>query len=164
MRIGFAGKGLVYIVVAGFSLYAIWHGGRAQNTASALSQLETTAWGTGTLFLIFLGMIGFAIWSLVDSVYDLDNRGADAKGIAARSGMIGAAVIHLAISALAFSLLFTGGNQGGDSSMGKAVATVMGWPGGRWIIGGAGLVVFGVGTYFVVEGVKEKYREYLQAN
>ena len=164
MRIGFAGKGLVYMTVAGFSLYAIWRGGQAQSTESALSQLETTIWGKGTLFLIFLGMIAFAVWSLVDSLYDLDNRGTDPKGVAARSGMIGAALVHLAIGALAFSLLFTGRKEEGESSIANAVTTVMSWPGGRWIIGIAGLVVLGVGSYFVLDGIKEKYREYIQAN
>ncbi len=30
MRAGYAGRGLVYLAVAGFSLYAVWRGGQAQ--------------------------------------------------------------------------------------------------------------------------------------
>jgi hypothetical protein len=164
MRTGFAGKGLVYMIVAAFSLFAIWRGGQAQATSSALSQLETTGWGKAVLFLIFLGMVSFAVWSLIDSIYDLDNRGTDAKGVAARSGMIGAALVHLTIGALAFSLLFAGRKQADDSSIAYAVTTVMGLPAGRWVIGVAGLVVLGVGGYFVMDGAKEKYWKYLQAN
>ncbi|MCG6112733.1 MAG: DUF1206 domain-containing protein, partial [Paracoccus sp.] len=35
MRVGYAGKGLVYLAVAGVSLRSIWRGGEAQDTSSA---------------------------------------------------------------------------------------------------------------------------------
>ena len=40
----------------------------------------------------------------------------------------------------------------------------MGWPGGRWLVGLAGLTVVGAGVVFLVNAWKEKYREHLQAN
>ena len=59
MRLGYAGRGLVYLVVSGFSLYAIIRGGQAKGTSSALSQLESAPWGTVVLLAIFVGMVAF---------------------------------------------------------------------------------------------------------
>src|SRR5262249_20870031 len=64
MRVGYAGRGLVYLTVGGFSLYAIWRGEQPQGTASTLSQLETTGWGSMILLLIFLGTLAFAVWNV----------------------------------------------------------------------------------------------------
>lgn len=164
MRVGYAGRGLVYLTVAGFSLYAMWRGEQPQGTASTLSQLETTGWGSMVLLLIFLGTLGFAVWNVIDSLYGLENGGADGEGVVARAGKIITALIYGGVGGTAFLLLFAGGRRGGNSSIANWTATVMGWPGGRWLVGLAGLVVVGAGVVFFVNGWKEKYREHLQAN
>jgi hypothetical protein len=87
MRVGY-GRGLVYLAVAGFSLYAIWRGEQPQGTASTLSQLETTGWGRMVLLRIFLGTLAFAAWNVIDTFYQLENRAADGEGIVARVGKI----------------------------------------------------------------------------
>jgi large-conductance mechanosensitive channel len=164
MRVGYAGQGLVYLAVAGFSLYAIWRGEQPQGTASTLSQLETTGWGSMVLLLIFLGTLAFAVWNVTNSLYDLENSGAGSAGIVARVGKIITALIYGGVGGLAFSLLFAGGRRGGDSSIANWTGAVMGWPGGRWLVGLVGLIVAGAGVFFVVNGWKEKYQEHLQAN
>src|SRR4051794_27325108 len=97
MRVGFAGRGLVYLAVASFSLYAIWRGGRAQGTAPVLRHLEDSIAGDIMLALIGLGMLAFAVWLAVDSAYDLDASGSDAKGIAARLGLAISGVVAAGI-------------------------------------------------------------------
>lgn len=164
MRAGYAGRGIVYLVVAGFSLFAIWQGGQAQGTSSALAQLEGSLWGKAVLFLIFLGMLAYAVWRYLDAAYDLEAYGSDGKGIVARIGMVVTGTVHLAIGFSAFILLFTAGGEGGGSSIASAVDTVMGWPGGRWIVGLAGLATIGAGIYYAIKAWKEKYREHLSAN
>ncbi|WP_424931799.1 DUF1206 domain-containing protein [Amaricoccus macauensis] len=167
MRAGYAGRGVVYLVVAGFSLFALWHGGQAKGTSSALAQLERSTWGGLVLFLIFVGMVAYAIWRSLDATYDLEEYGTDGKGMVARAGMIVTGINHLALGIAAFLLLFTSGSGeggGGSSSIVKAVDTVMGWPAGRWLVGIAGLATLGAGIYYGIKAVKEKYREHLRAN
>lgn len=167
MRAGYAGRGVVYLVVAGFSLFALWHGGQAKGTSSALAQLERSTWGGFVLFLIFVGMVAYAIWRSLDATYDLEEYGKDGKGMVARAGMIVTGIIHLALGIAAFLLLFTSGSGeggGGSSSIVKAVDTVMGWPAGRWLVGIAGLATLGAGIYYGIKALKEKYREHLRAN
>jgi heme/copper-type cytochrome/quinol oxidase subunit 2 len=164
MRVGYAGRGLVYLTVAGFSLYAIWRGEQPQETASTLSQLETTGWGSMVLLLIFLGTLAFTVWNVIVALYRLEKGGADGEGIVARAGKIITALIYGGVGGTAFSLLFAGGRRGDDSSIANWTAAVMGWPGGRWLVGLAGLTVVGAGVVFLVNAWKEKYREHLQAN
>jgi uncharacterized protein DUF1206 len=164
MRVGYAGRGLVYLVLAGFSLYAISRGARPPGAASSLSQLETTRWGTVVLVMICLGAFAFAVWNVVDALYDLENRGADGKGIVARAAKIITAVIYATIGSVAFSLVFTGDNRGASSSISRWTAAMMNWPGGRWIVGIIGLIIIGTGVVLVVNGWKEKYRQHLQGN
>ncbi len=164
MRAGYAGRGIVYLVVAGFSLFAIWQGGTAEGTTSALARLENTVWGGFVLFLIFAGMLAYAVWRYLDAAFDLETYGADAKGLAARLGMVVTGTVHLALGISAFALLFLSGGSGGGSSIPKAVDTVMGWPAGRWIVGLAGLATLGAGLYYLVKATKQKYRDHLRAN
>ncbi|MGD9617208.1 MAG: DUF1206 domain-containing protein [Alphaproteobacteria bacterium] len=174
MRAGFAGRGLVYLAVALFSLYAIWQGRQAQGTTSALRNLEASVAGGIVLALIALGMLAFAVWCAVEAFYDLDARGSDAKGIAARIGMIVSGLVALGISGAALSLLLAdlgasgsvagSGSGTGRSHIEQGVAAVLGWPAGRWIVGAVGLAIVGSGIAQLVEGWTEKYRRYLIAN
>jgi hypothetical protein len=179
MRVGYAGRGLVYLAVALFSLYAIWRGGRAQGTSPVLKHLENSAAGDIVLALIGVGLLAFAIWRAVEAIYDLDARGSDIGGIAARGTLIVSGVVALGISGAALLLLLgdlgggkveaaaaaaSGGSAAGGSQIDHAVATVMGWPGGRWIVGIVGLVIVGSGIFQFVRAGRETYRRHLVAN
>lgn len=163
MRAGYAGRGLVYVVVAGISLYSIWRGGQARDTSSALAWLENTPGGALLLVLILLGMLAYALWRALDAAYDLEEYGSEGKGIAARLGMVVTGLLHLGIGILAFSLLFGGGDDGG-SSVPRYVGTVMQWPGGRFLIGAVAVLILGAAVYYVDKGWNEKYRRHLRAN
>lgn len=163
MQAGYAGRGLVYLIVAGISLYSLWRGGQAMDTESALGWLENTLWGGVLLVLILLGMVCYALWRAVDSIWDLEAYGSGGKGMVARIGMLVTGLIHLGIGALAFSLLF-GSGGGGGSSIPKYVGTVMQWPGGRWIIGVAALLILGAAVYYVHKGWSGEFRKNLRAN
>ena len=163
MRAGYSGRGLVYLVVAGISLYSIWRGGQAQDTSSALGWLENTVGGGVLLFLILLGMLAYALWRVLDAAYDLEQYGSGGKGVVARLGMVVTGLVHLGVGILAFSLLFGSGQDGG-SSIPRYVGEVMRWPGGRWIVGTAALLILGAGGYYLHKGWNATYRKHLRAN
>ena len=164
MRAGYAGRGLTYLVVAGFSLWAIWQGGEAQGTGSALSRLETTTGGDVLLALIFLGLLSYAAWRLLAAALDLDAHGKEAKGVVARVGMAVSGLVHLGLAIGALGLLLSAGGSEGESRIREWVGTVMAWPGGRWLVGLAGLAVMGAGARYIVEGWTVGYERYLAAS
>ncbi|SFG07818.1 protein of unknown function [Palleronia marisminoris] len=164
MRTGYAGRALVYIVVAGISLWAILHGGQGQGTSSAFARLESAPFGKVVLFAIFVGMVAYAIWRLVDAIWDLETYGSDGEGMIARVGMCVTGLIHLAIGIGALLIVFTASGGDGQSSISKAAEVVLGWPGGRWILGAMGLATIGAGLYYGKKAYKREYRKHLRSN
>ena len=163
MRTGYAGRALVYLVVAGVSIWAILHGGQAQGAGSAFARLESAPFGKVVLVAIFVGMAAYAIWRLLDAAWDLEAYGSDGEGIVARIGMCVTGLVHLAIGIGALLLVFTSGG-GGESGISKAAGMVMGWPGGRWILGAMGLATIGAGLYYGKKAYKRDYRKHLMGN
>jgi hypothetical protein len=165
LRAVYPGRGLVYLAVAGFSLWAIWQGGSADGTESALAKLENSAWGKVVLVGIALGLAAYAAWRVIDAWFDLERHGTEAKGLVARAGMVVTGLIHLALGVAAVSaLLGGGGGGGGESSLASAASTVMGWPGGRWLVGLAGLLTLGAAAYYGQKAWKASYRSNLYGN
>jgi len=164
MRAGYAGRGIVYLVVAGVSLYTLWARGHAAGTSEALSSIRDSAWGIPVLVLIALGMLAYAIWRVVDATYDLEDYGTDAKGIIARAGMLVTGTLHLTIGILAVIALFKLSDGGSGSGLSDAVSKVMALPAGRALVALAGLVTIGAGLYYLHKAWKRKYREVLASN
>ena len=164
MRAGYAGRALVYVVVAGISLWSIMRGGSGSGTSSAFAQMESAPFGKVVLLLIFMGMLAYAVWRLIDAIWDLECYGSDGKGIVARLGMLVTGSIHLILGVGALLLVFTSGSGGGESGISKAAGMVLGLPGGRWILGIAGIVTLGAGLYYFKKAYDRAYRQHLQGN
>lgn len=161
MRAGYVGRGLTYLAVAGFSLWAIWHGGDAQGTSEALAQLETKIGGGIALFVIAVGLLAYAVWRLLAAALDLDAHGTSARGVLARLGAAIGGAIHLGLAAGAAGLLLKTAQSGDGAAIEIWVERVMAWPGGRWLIGAVGLGIIGAGMKFLVEAWTESYERVL---
>lgn len=164
MRAGYAGRGIVYVAVAGLSLWAIWSGGQAEGTEGIFARLETSAWGMLVLVLIAIGLFCYAAWRLLCAAYDLEDYGDDAKGMIARAGQVTTGVIHAAIGVGALLALIGSGGDGGKSSVAKATEWVMGLPAGPTIVVVGGAITIGAGLYYLYKAWTEKYRRHLMAN
>ncbi|MBO6603514.1 MAG: DUF1206 domain-containing protein [Roseicyclus sp.] len=162
MRAGYAGRGIVYIVVAGLSLWAIFRGGDAEGTGSAFSTLSASPFGWVLLALIVLGMAAYAIWRILDAAMDLEDYGTDAKGLIARAGMVVTGLVHSAIGVLAVSLIIGASRSGGGIE--QAVAAVLRMPGGRWIIAFAAICTLGAALYYLQKALRRTYRDKLRAS
>ncbi|OWU79978.1 membrane protein [Loktanella sp. 22II-4b] len=167
MRAGYAGRGLVYLVIAGFALFAIARGERAEGTGSALEKLETSAWGLVVLALIAAGMAAYAVWRLVDAWFDLEDYGHEIKGVIARIGMVVTGLIHLAIGFAAAAVLFTRfdtDKPGSGSTIAEWTAKIMSLPAGIQMVGIAGALTVGAGIYYTVKAVGRTYQDHLRSN
>ncbi|NDW00826.1 DUF1206 domain-containing protein [Salipiger sp. PrR002] len=160
MRAGYSGRGLVYLVVAGVSLWSILHGGQAEGTSEAMQSLQG-GWGTAVIVLIALGMLAYAVWRLVDCIWDLEAYGRGAKGLIARAGMLVTGGAHLGIGILAATLLI--GRSGGSSGK-QMLDSVLQNPAGQIAVGIAGVLTVAAGGFYLMKAVKEKYRNHLKAN
>ena len=163
MRAGYGGRGLTYVVIAGFSLWAIWSGGSAQGTESALARLQGTPGGFIVLGLIAAGLFAYFLWRVIDAVFDLEDYGTDAEGVVARLGMVITGAIHGALGVAALTVMM-GSGSGGGSGVSDMTKQVMELPFGRLLVGVAGVATVGAGIYYLHKSWKETYREDLHAN
>lgn len=165
MRLGYAGRAITYVAIAGLSLWAIWQGGEAQGTSAALKSIETSPFGMVILLAIGIGMLCYTTWRILDGVADLEDEGSDASGYLARAGMVVTGLIHAAIGFAAIALVMGRGGAGGDTSrIEQATQTIMAAPFGAWLIGAAGVITFGTGIYYLHKAWSKSYQTKLTAN
>lgn len=164
MRAGYAGRGATYLAVAGLSLWAIWRGGDAQGTESALTTLSSSAWGVAALWFIGAGLLAYAVWRGIDATADLERYGTEAKGLVARAGMVVTGLIHAALGASAIGLALGDRSGGGRGGVTEAVDWALNLPAGRWIVGFAALCTLGAAIYYVAKGIRAGHRKHLGAN
>jgi hypothetical protein len=129
-RVGFAARGLLYLIVGYLALQL----GRAEDAGGALDYIADEAGGL-VLVLLALGFVAYGIWRTVDAIFDTQHKGKDAKGIIGRlaGGLSG--FIHLGFAFTAAKLAL-GGGSGSDSSdkAESGAAAAMSLPGGDVIL------------------------------
>lgn len=145
-RAGYAARGFVYLLLGWIALST----GRALSTDDAVAEVEKLPGSSLILPLLAVGLFGYALFKLYAAAIDLDHKGDDSKGRAAR---IGSAIGGLAYLGLAwFALKVLLGDAQGDASRaagsigaGQDAATDMAqMPGGDWLLILAALVVIGI--------------------
>ena len=92
-RIGFAARGLLYVVIA----LLVLRTGRAESPSGALEYLGQ---GGGRLLLgvMAAGLFAYGLWRLADAAFDVERHGADGKGALERLGAGASGVVHLLLA------------------------------------------------------------------
>ena len=163
-RFGYVAKGFVYAAIGVLALLAAFSaGGKTTDTSGALQTIANQPFGQILLALIAVGLVGYAIWRLIEAFNDPDNKGSDAKGIFSRLGYALSGLVYLGVAFNAALLAFgsNSGSSGGSSSKQDWTATVMQQPFGRWLVGIGGALVIGIGFYRIYQAYKTKFRKKL---
>lgn len=142
-RLGFAARGLVYIVIG----LLVLGSGRAEDPSGALEYLAT---GTGRwlLILIIAGFVAYGAWRLIDALLNTEMHEQSAKGLRERLGAGASGVVHLLLAWQAVRLL-----QGASSGGGGGGQV----PGGETGLLIAGLVLAGVGVFQLIKAAKASF-------
>ena len=158
-RAGYAAKGILYLVIGLLAFQAaVGSGGKVGGSKGALSALEGGgAFGTVLLWVIFAGLIGYALWQFFRAAMDPEDEGTDAKGVVKRIFFAVSGVIHAALAVWVFTHLLGESSSGGAAGGGPGgsgggtqglVSAVLGWgTAGRLLVGlvGVGVAGFGIG-------------------
>lgn len=136
-RIGFAARGLLYLIIGYLALKL----GRTEDAGGALEHVSREAGGL-VLGALALGFVAYGIWRITDAIFDTQDKGRDAKGIAGRLAGALSGLIHLGLAFTAAKLAL-GGRSGGDSSDSaeSGAAAAMSLPGGDLLLYAAAAIL-----------------------
>ncbi len=132
-RIGLMARAVVYALVAGLMLRAVFlptSGGGAEGgdegvrPSEAFQWLETEIYGNILLAAIGLGLALYAVWRFVQAGADTGGEGHDPKGVLARAGMAASGAGYALVGLAAVSVMFGRDQSGGG---GGATKTVTQW-------------------------------------
>lgn len=168
-RVGYVAKGVLYGTIGALAASAAMGiGGRTTDTRGAMSTVVSAPMGRAMLGIIALGLLGYAVWRVVEGVLDPERRGDDVKGLLLRASFVVRGFAHavLAWSAMLFALGRTrfsrgGGTEGGEQAR-SATATAMDVPGGgEWLVWAAAAGFLGYGLYQLYKAITAKLSKQL---
>lgn len=149
VRIGVLARGMTYGVVGALALaLALGAGtdGTAPDQQGALTLIARAPLGKAALVVIALGLLAYALWKLVLAVEGRGPQGGGGPGVRDRIANLAGAAGYLLFFAVALRVLI--GSSGGSSQAPRHTAAgVLGWPGGQWLVGAAGVVMIAVSIY-----------------
>ena len=156
-RLGYASKALVYAIVGYLALAAaLERGGRVTDTSGALRVVFQQPFGRFLLVVLAAGLCGYAVWRILDAIFDPDRHGTEFKGLVTRIGNVVRALVYGALGLEAFKLFRgLGGSSGREAE--AWTARFFDLPLGEWLVGIAGLIVAIYGVSEVISAFKGGY-------
>ena len=136
VRLGFAARGLVYLLVGYLALSA---NRGEKGPEGAMSWLQDVPLGVPLLYLSALGLLAYARYRLASLLFDVDNHGTSGKGVASRVGHGASGVAHLMLAWTAFQ--FAQGDKQSPSGGGaeEAAGSLLTFSFGSLLLGVIGL-------------------------
>ncbi|WP_114781583.1 DUF1206 domain-containing protein [Botryobacter ruber] len=164
-QVGLTAKGVVYCIVGALAFMAAFEiNGTSEQSAGKQGVFRfilEQPYGQVLLALIAIGMLCYAIWRFIQAVKDTENRGSDAKGIAARVGYAFSGVVYggLAFYAATLALGSSGGSGGGGSgdSRQSFARELLSQPYGIWLLSAVALGIIGTGIYQIYRAYSGRY-------
>lgn len=158
-RLGYAAKGIVYGVIGLLALQAALGSGSPNiSQTTAFQSILTQPFGRFLLWIVLIGLIGYALWRLLQSVLDPEYEGRQKTGLIKRVGYFISGVTYLALAYLAYQTV-QGHSTASSGSTSDITAKVMRMPGGQILIGVVGIVILGVGLYAIYSAYQKTFEK-----
>jgi len=141
VRLGFAARGLVYLLIGYLALTAE----RTENgPENAFDWLQDVPLGVPILYLAAAGLLGYGLYRLCSLLFDVENHGTNAEGIAMRVGHGASGLAHLMLAWTAFQFA-QGAKQApsGGATEEAAAATLLSFSFGSLVLGLIGIAFVG---------------------
>jgi len=152
--VGFAAKGLLYLVVGYLALRIAFgeSGGQEADNSGALQLVAQNPGGTVLLWVCAAGLAGLALWQLITAAVGVDKA---TKRVSAIANAVTCAVLASTITAF---LLGGGAPESQDSQSESLTAQLMSLPFGPFVVGAVGCGMIGVGAYQIWKALTRRFK------
>jgi hypothetical protein len=154
-RMGYAAKGIVYVLIGFIAFKAATAAGSPEGAAGALRTLADDSGGRAVLLAIALGLVGHVVWRLVQAARDPEHPRSDGKRVGMRLFYALSAAVYASIASTAWQLSRRAGT-GADDGDGQRlwVGRLLDLPAGRWLVIAAGLGVVAYGLHQLYKALR----------
>jgi len=163
-KAGLGARSVLYLLIAYLTTDIALHGGSPAPADSngALDEIAREPAGPAILFIVAIGLLGYAIWRLVSAVAAADLQ---EHAWAKRCGLAACGAVYLGLSAQAVALAVGSKHTNSTSSNpGPIAASVLRWPGGPMYIGLCAAGFVGGGIALLIWGWTHDYARVLDRN
>ena len=144
VRLGFAARGVVYLLLG---YIALGTGGEAKGgQAAVFDYIQQVPFGTPLLWIMALGLLGYAAFKFLSAVADIQHQGSDATGALQRVGDAASGMAHTFFAYVCYQFAKGPQQSVSDGSGGQEMAgSVLAMELGSVLIGllGLGFLVAG---------------------
>jgi hypothetical protein len=164
VRFGYVARGIVFLLIGSSALLAASGlGAHPQGARDALELAFQRPLGRYFLWALTAGLVCFAGWRLLQSVFDADGHGRAWYGLMRRAALGGSAVFYLALAAATARITFEVRPVSEDQSAREWAAWLMVQPFGRILIGLIAVGFVSVAIGLTVKVFRAPYRDALDA-
>src|ERR1700692_3828309 len=164
VRFGYVARGIVFLLIGSFALLAASGlGAHPQGARDALQLAFQRPLGRYFLWALAAGLVCFAGWRFLQSVFDADLHGRDFLGFMRRAILGGSALFYLALAAATARITFAERPVTEDQSAREWTALVMVQPFGRILIALIAVGFVSVAIGLTLKVFRAPYRDALDA-
>jgi hypothetical protein len=156
-RLGHLAKGLIHGLVGVLALQvALGAGGRIAGDHEAMELIGDQPFGRVLLFLVAVGLAGYAAWRLIESFGGVWER--TRGGLLHRLGAFGGGLVNAALSVAVFQMALGGSGEASESHHPRSwVGELLGQPYGAVELALVGATIILVGVFQLYEAYTKKF-------
>jgi hypothetical protein len=150
-RVGYVAKAMLYITVGLLASQAgLGGGGRMTDTQGALRVVHDVTFGRVLLLVAAAGLMGYALWRIVEAVVDPERRGRDFKGLALRVGFAVRGLFHAGLGITAFRLALGERSGAAGNQSRRWTSRAFDLPAGDLLVwlAAAGITAYGIYQFY----------------
>ena len=156
VRLGYVARAVLYTLLGVIGLTSRER--ISEGAQGVFEMVQGAPAGTAILWLLVLGLLGYALFRLSSAVFDIEHHGTDKKGLAERAGHGGSALGHLLLAWSAFQLATSSGGGGSEGGRAQdAAAGVLSFELGALVLGLLGLCFLVAGVFQAKKGLTGEF-------
>jgi hypothetical protein len=160
-RIGYVARGTVFLGLGLITVLAAFGSWRAPpDPKDVLHTLLSHAFGGLAVAAISAGLLCFAVWRIVQALFDADRCGSDLKGLARRGLFFIQGLFYVALAGIPATMLL-GTRPSSDQAVRDWTGWLLEWPFGRWVLALTGVIVIVSAVAIGINGIRAHFKQRL---